>query len=356
MSDTHDSKLTRRNLLTGLGAMVAGSSVVSIAQSPAAAPARVQRPIAPRGELVNVPEFGDVAKLKLDASVFATIAPEDRQAIDLITLRPRMLVNTMKLDLAVTLLGEKMELPMLAGPTPDQKRLHPNGELEMLAGATASNVPMIVNSRSSVPFDQIAAQAKTPLWFYIAVDEPNAAARIQQAVQARVRAVCLAPSGAGTGARKLDWAAIDRLRQGVNVPVLVAGISTAADASAALQHGVGGIIVTKGAPASVKTAAMAVLPAVADAVAGKVPILLDDTPERGQDIFKALSLGAQAVLVTRPAAWGLAAYGAPGVESVFTMLMTELAKVMSACGKVNVAALDRTAVKVHAGIPKTVSQ
>jgi len=90
------------------------------------------------------------------------------------------------------------------------------------------------------------------------------------------------------------------------------------------------------------------LAAIVDAVGGTVPVLVDGSFRRGTDIFKALAFGAKAVLVGRPVMWGLAAYGAEGVQSVVEMLQTELARYMAMCGRVNLAMLDRSALQVHA--------
>jgi isopentenyl diphosphate isomerase/L-lactate dehydrogenase-like FMN-dependent dehydrogenase len=80
-------------------------------------------------------------------------------------------------------------------------------------------------------------------------------------------------------------------------------------------------------------------------------VLTDGSFRRGTDVLKALAFGAKGVLLGRPVMWGLAAYGEAGVQSVVEMAQTELARYMAMCGKVNLAALDRTAVKVHGPIP-----
>ena len=91
---------------------------------------------------------------------------------------------------------------------------------------------------------------------------------------------------------------------------------------------------------------MEVLASVVDAVAGKAPVLVDGSFRRGTDIVKALAFGAKAVLVTRPALWGLAAYGSDGVDTVMKILQSETARTMGNCSKVNLAALDRTLLKL----------
>jgi isopentenyl diphosphate isomerase/L-lactate dehydrogenase-like FMN-dependent dehydrogenase len=95
-------------------------------------------------------------------------------------------------------------------------------------------------------------------------------------------------------------------------------------------------------------ATIEVLPAIAQAVAGKAPILIDGSFRRGADILKALALGARAVMLGRPPLWALAAYGAPGVQVILEMLQTELARDMAMSGKPNLKALDPSLVKIHA--------
>jgi 4-hydroxymandelate oxidase len=82
-------------------------------------------------------------------------------------------------------------------------------------------------------------------------------------------------------------------------------------------------------------------------VGGKVPILIDGSFRLGSDVLKALALGARAVLLGRPALWGLAAYGAEGVQSVVELIQSSFARDMAMCGKVSVKTLDRTVVRIH---------
>ena len=145
---------------------------------------------------------------------------------------------------------------------------------------------------------------------------------------------------------------MDAIKQGVSVPVIVKGITTPAEATAALQHNVQGIIASNfGGLLANKDAMILALPNIVDAVGGKVPVLTDGSFRRGTDILKALAFGAKGVLLGRPVMWGLAAYGDAGVQSVIEMAQTELGRYMGMCGKPNLKALDRTAVKVHGPIP-----
>jgi 4-hydroxymandelate oxidase len=234
------------------------------------------------------------------------------------------------------------------GPTSEQKRFHPEGELATVRGASAAKTAVVVSGRSSYPMNEIAAQQAATLWYQV-YPEPDLAAqrnRIDQAVALGCKALCITAGGA-------DWSAIDRLRQGLRVPVVLKGIMTPEEAGAAVGKGIGGIVVSNysGRAANGMVAPMEVLPAIAEAVAGKAPILIDGSFRRGSDILKALALGASAVMLGRPVLWALAAYGAAGVQTLLEMLQTELARDMAMCGKPNLKALGPDAVKIHARGP-----
>jgi len=147
----------------------------------------------------------------------------------------------------------------------------------------------------------------------------------------------------------MDWSWVDRLRQGTTVPLVLKGIMSPEEAETAAKRGAQGIVVSNhgGRFAGGLAAPIDMLPSIADAVGGKVPILIDGSLRRGTDILKALALGARAVLVGRPPLWGLAAYGAEGVQTVLAMLQSELARSMGLAGRPNLAAVDRSLVQIH---------
>jgi 4-hydroxymandelate oxidase len=353
-----DNTFTRRHLLGSIGAMVAGASVAQGQQGakpaapgtakPAAAgsaaPARPRltidsgQRVTPVGEIVMVREFEDSARLKLSGAVFSTISGTDHRASDRVTLRPRMMIPTLDMDLSVELFGDKLFTPILVGATPEQKRYHADAELETVRGASAGRAAVVISSGSSVPIEQITAEARTPVWYQVGTDA-EAKAAVARAVKAGVRAVVVT-----WGAAEPDWAAVDGLRQGLSVPVVVKGIMTAAAAKAAFQHGVQGIIVSDAASTS---APLLVLGGIVDAVAGKVPVLMQGSVRAGADVLKALAFGAKGVLVGRPAMWALGAYGAIGVQTMVETLQTELARAMGMMGNSTPASLTRRAVRVH---------
>ena len=304
--------------------------------------------IAPARELVNTFEFEAMARRSLNAAAFAEIAGSDRNAFERITFRPRMMVNTTQLDLTTELFGQRLFAPILVGPASEQKRFHPEGELATVRGASAAKTAMVVSGRASYPIQEIAAQPAATLWYQV-YPEPDLDAqrrRIGEAVDLGCKALCITIGGA-------DWSAIDRLRQGLRVPVVLKGIMSPEEARAAIGKGIDGIVVSNygGQARSGMAAPIEVLPAIAEAVAGKAPILIDGSFRRGADILKALALGARAVMLGRPALWALAAYGSAGVQAVLELLQTELARDMAMCGKPNLKSLDPALVKIHAPRP-----
>ena len=144
----------------------------------------------------------------------------------------------------------------------------------------------------------------------------------------------------------LSWSDVDALRRMWTGPLILKGILHPAEARAAVEHGVDGLIVSNhggrqldGAPASI-----AALPAVVDAVAARMPVLLDGGVRRGADIVKALALGASACLIGRPHLWGLAVAGEAGVAHVLEIYRGEIDRVMGLCGISRIADIGRDLV------------
>jgi 4-hydroxymandelate oxidase len=130
------------------------------------------------------------------------------------------------------------------------------------------------------------------------------------------------------------WDDVDWLCATTRLPVLLKGVMHPADAREALGHGVAGLIVSNHGGRTLDTAASTaqVLPRVVAAVEGRLPVLVDGGIRRGTDVFKALALGASAVLVGRPQVWALAAGGAQGVAHLLRLLRDELEIAMALCG------------------------
>ena len=144
----------------------------------------------------------------------------------------------------------------------------------------------------------------------------------------------------------MDWNFVKRLRDTVTVKLLIKGIVTREDAQIAVEHGVDGLIVSNHGGRAEETlrATIESLPEVVEGADGKIPVLVDGGIRRGTDIFKALALGATAVGIGRPEAWGLAAFGQPGVEAVLEILRRELKTIMRQAGTTSVDKITRSYV------------
>jgi L-lactate dehydrogenase (cytochrome)/(S)-mandelate dehydrogenase len=144
----------------------------------------------------------------------------------------------------------------------------------------------------------------------------------------------LASRMAGLLDPSMSWRDVDELRRVWSGPLLLKGILHPAEARAALEHGIDGVIVSNhgGRQLDSAPAAIDVLPEVATAVGGRIPILVDGGFRRGSDVVKALALGASAVLIARPQLWGLAVAGEPGVAHVLEIYRREIDHVMGLCG------------------------
>jgi 4-hydroxymandelate oxidase len=307
--------------------------------------------IAPYDDLANAHEFEPMAQRLLAPQTFAAVADGDHAAWDRITFRQRM-VDTTNLDLTINLFGDAHFTPILVGPAAHQKRFHPEGELAMAEGSAAGKAALIVSDHSDYPLAEIAAKATSGLWYQV-YPEADAAAligRIRQAKAAGCKAVCLTVgSPASDSSVAADWDYVDRIRQATDGPFLLKGVMSPEEALMAADKGVSGIVVSnhggKVLPGVADT--ITVLPAVSQALNGRIPILIDGGIRRGADVIKALALGATAALIARPALWALTAYGAEGVQKVIELMQTELAADMSMLGTITPADITPNHVKVH---------
>jgi isopentenyl diphosphate isomerase/L-lactate dehydrogenase-like FMN-dependent dehydrogenase len=150
------------------------------------------------------------------------------------------------------------------------------------------------------------------------------------------------------GVPNVTWDYINWVRGATKVPIIVKGILNGEDAAAAVKNGADAIIVSNHGGRAMDGAipSLMALPECVDAVGGKIPVLLDGGVRRGGDVMKALALGAKAVLVGRPPAWGLAAFGAVGVQRVMELLAAEFTVAMALSGAPNLAAITRSMVRL----------
>jgi 4-hydroxymandelate oxidase len=224
-----------------------------------------------------------------------------------------------------------------------------DAELATVRGASAAKTGVIVSSKSSVPMADLAKASKSPLWYGVYADvKAESAEHMQQAVAAGCKACCFTVGAYGQAdtISRNEWSAIDQLRKAVDVPVLIKGVLSPKDATTAIAQGAKGIIVSNHGRAGGATP-IDVLPSIVDAVGSHATVLVDSNFRRGTDILKALIIGASGVLVSRPVMWGLATYGADGVQAVIEILQSDLGRHLAAIGVSNLKGLNRTYLKVH---------
>ncbi|MDA1092051.1 MAG: alpha-hydroxy-acid oxidizing protein [Acidobacteria bacterium] len=335
----------RRESLRAFGALVTGSAAAGVGQPSGGPETDILTPVL---ELVNATEFESMARLVLPPARYQTISGGHRRSFDKMTIRQRLMVYAMDLDLTTVLFGYEMFAPIIVGPVANQGHLHPDGELGTARGAAAAKAVMVATSESSHPIDQIVAASSAPVWSQVYADSPRAQDDAARAVAAGCKALCVTVGVSSDGGPiATNWDTVGELAKAVDVPVVVKGIMSVDDARTALQQGADGLVVSNhgGVVGGQSALPVDVLPAVADAVGGQVPILVDGSFRRGTDVLKGLALGATAVMVARPPMWGLAAYGAEGVQTVIEILQTELARNMAMSGRPTISMIDRELVR-----------
>jgi 4-hydroxymandelate oxidase len=299
----------------------------------------------------------------------------NRDAWDTLRLFPRVLRPLQGLHTGIHLLGKPWPTPLLVAPMAHQRLAHPDGELASATAAAALGAGMVLSTQSNTPLEAVAKAAladheRGPLWFqlYTLGDRGWLRELMQRAYAAGFEAFVLTVDAPINGVRDREqrsgfalppgltsvhgpdrgatrnweqlmaqaptWDDVRWLIEHAPLPVLLKGISHPSDARLGCELGAQGLIVSNhgGRVLDTLPATSELLPRVADAVGGDCPVLVDGGIRRGTDVLKAHALGASAVLVGRPVAYGLANAGAAGVAHVLRLLLDELRAAMALCG------------------------
>lgn len=354
--------------------------------------------------IASVSDYEPYARERMTEQAWAYIAGgaademtlrENSAAFQRLALRPRVLQDLAGGNTQVSMFGQSFLHPIMLAPVAFQALAHPEAEMATVLGASAMQAGMIVSTQATTLLEEIAGAATAPLWFQlyiqpdreftrelvlraeragyqalvVTVDAPvnglrNREQRAGFALPAGVDAVNLRgmrglpPQRGQAGSQILlgsdlltaapTWRDLAWLKSLTQLPVLVKGITCADDAAQAVAEGIDGVIVSNhgGRILDGMPATLDVLPEVVAAVAGRVPVLMDGGIRRGSDVFKALALGARAVMVGRPYIYGLAAAGATGVSHVLYLLRAELEVTMALCGCRDLAAISPEAVRI----------
>jgi len=320
----------------------------------------------------------------------------NRQAFDWVDIMPsRPPVPAAQVDLSSEVLGVKMKFPIIVAPTAAMIPLHPDGEIGMFKAATAaSNTLMMLSVNTSTPHAKVVPAAPGgTLWaqFYplenlantqrsmdtfqnagcngiiVTIDQQasyyertqqdrNFGGRVGGGGGRGAGAGGAAATQAGSARYRLNgfrlwytWQYIDEVRKMVKGPLILKGILDPEDAKLAIEHGADAIIVSNhgGRSMDYGPSSLEVLPEIVAAVNGRIPVLFDSGIRRGADIFKALALGANAVMIGRTTRWGLAAFGAAGAQRLIEILQQELVQVAGRCGCAKLSDINKAAVKAH---------
>ncbi|MBV8496413.1 MAG: alpha-hydroxy-acid oxidizing protein [Gammaproteobacteria bacterium] len=385
--------LTRRSFLGGAAALPAfWNSGLAEETPPSVRYRRAPPPITSADQVVNVMDFEPLARAALPPAHFAYLATgvdDDRtlarnhEAFAHYEIRARRFADLRRVDTSRQIFGTSWATPVYLSSVSSERAFHPDGELAVARAAKSRATQFMFCTGSTTPLSACAAASGAPLWhqLYATDDWEVTRGLVRRAEAAGCSAIALTvdlrdyprvnetltrairedsrectgchvnnthdmwrrgPVFAGLDVSRVTALAppdltvefIDRLRQEVRTRLIIKGIVTGEDAALALAHGADGIVVSNhgGRDEETLRASIDCVAEVVTAVKGRIPVFVDGGFRRGTDVFKALALGATAVGIGRPQAWGLAAFGQSGVEAVLDILKRELAVIMRQAG------------------------
>ncbi|MFK4066842.1 alpha-hydroxy acid oxidase [Streptomyces sp. NPDC029674] len=357
----------------------------------------------PHPQRITLADFHDAARDVLPAPAYDYLqggAADERtvrwnaEAYERLALLPRVLTGTAGVDTRRTLYGTELPAPVLLAPTASHGLFHPDAEAATVRGAAAAGTLTTVSTFSTLTLEEVGAAATAPWWFQLYVQRDRALTEdlVLRARAAGATACVVTVDTPVTGLRERDlrngfalpshgtpanltghtatpprnaaapahhaihdlridpavgWSDLAWLRSVSGLPVLAKGIVRPDDARRAAETGIGVWMSNHGGRnLDTAIAPLVTLPAVAEAVAGRVPVLIDGGIRRGTDVVKALALGADAVAIGRPYVWGLAAAGAEGVTAALNALHRETELALALLGAPDLAALTPDLVRL----------
>lgn len=327
----------------------------------------------------------------------------NREGFNRFQLRVRRLVDVRQIDMSVRLFGMSSSTPIILAPVGSLRAFDPDGERAAARAAKAKDHVQILSTQTGTAVEDVIRAREAPVWFQLyATDQWNVTEGLVKRAESagcpvmawtvdlqggsnretatraarRDSRQCLSchkpPTGFGgssgmgstlrggrpmfagldmsqarsTQALHADWDFAKRLRDMTSMKFLIKGLVTREDAELAVEHGVDGVIVSNHGGRAEDSARGTIesLVEVVEGVKGRIPVIVDGGFRRGTDIFKALALGASAIMIGRPYIWGLASFGQTGVEAVLEILRRELRMVMRQAGTVRIADITRSYV------------
>jgi len=340
-----------------------------------------------RRDAVKLDDYRRLARARLPRNIFDYIAGGacnestvrfNERDMDAIRLLPLALRDVGDLVLSTDLFGHSFSAPIGFSPTAFHKLVNEDGEAATASAARRLNVPMILSSMSSIALEDVASRSDNrELWFqtYIFKDRAMTKELLERAEQSGYRSIVVTIGCPVAGKRdknitnkftlpvgvfaanfnrsnvivhnnpiygveraefdpSVTWSDIEFIRSQTSLPIMLKGIMNPNDVAPALDLQVSGLIVSNhgGRQLDTTESTIRILPEIADAVGGRVPLLVDSGFRRGTDILKAIALGAHCVLLGRPVLWALAVNGEAGVLEAVNMLREELVIAMQISG------------------------
>ena len=391
--------LNRRNvLLTGSGVAAAALAFSGTAPVQATEPQNLASATAepPNNEktlrIVTLRDLEAEAKLVMTPAGFAYVSGgagdewtmrENLAAFDRWVILPDYLSGHRVPDTSTTLLGTRIASPVITATMGNQGTVHALMEAPVVKGTALAETIFVESSVSQMSLEAVAQASSGPKWFQIYVPEsrPFAAEMLQRAKAAGYTAIVVtadafvfsnrerntrllgqampvlpmgnAPRTSGMSGSAmamkadLNWDDVDFCRKESGLPVIVKSILSPNQAMEAVRRGCSAVWLSNhgGRQLDNVPSAMTMLPRVVDALHGKLPIIVDGGVYRGQDVFRALALGANAVALGRPLLYGSALGGTQGVHSVHAHLQAELVMTMQLAGTPTIKSITRAFVE-----------
>ena len=309
-----------------------------------------------------------------------TTMRRNRQALDSLAFRPRVLRDVSKIDWSGHLLDRRIRIPVMLAPIGSIESFDPGGGAAAARAAAQFGVPHMLSSVCNPGLEAVAKAAADNFrifQLYVRGDDLWVDDHVKRAMDHGYAAFCLTVDTALYSRRERDlakrfvkpwriratgfdyqaalsWDHVKRFKDTHDIPLILKGIATAEDAVLACEHGVDVVYVSNhgGRQLDHGRGTMEMLPEVAAAVNGRAPIMVDGGFLRGSDVVKAIAMGAQVVGVGRLECLGLAAAGEAGLVRALELLEDEIRISLGLLGADSLAALDRS--HLHAAQPVTV--
>ena len=319
----------------------------------------------------------------------------NRESLERIYLRARRLVDVSRLDTRISLFGREWPTPLMIAPAGSQRAFHPDGELATARAAAARTHLQTLSTVTSTAVEEVNEARGEPVWYqlYARPYWQGTEALVRRTQDAGCPVIVLTvdlnggsnrltleryerrddrdceschrrggradpvkpmlrglPPGEpdGSAGSSMTWEYIARLRDITDQRLIVKGLVTGEDAELAVRHGIDAIWVSNhgGRAEGSGRATIDALPEVTEAVAGRMPVIVDGGFRRGTDLFKGIARGATAVAIGRPYLWGLGAFGQEGVERALEILTRELEITMRAVGTPALSAIGAHSIGV----------